>query len=537
VDWMDMKDGRKKMLHHPLLFCEFGGGIRLRKYQQQAARAIIDSVIKEKGYSFVVMFPRQSGKNELQAQIEAYLMTLLSDFDTEIVKVSPTWKPQSLNAMRRLERTLERNLLTENLWVKEQGYIYRLGSARIFFFSGQPEANIVGATASTLLEVDEAQDVQTAKFDKDIAPMAASTNATRVFWGTAWTSRTLLSRELQAAREAEHKDGIRRTFVLTAEDIAEEVPAYGIFVDQQVQKLGRTNPMVRTQYFSEEIDADGGMFPPARIASMQGTHPPLTAPRHGQTYAILLDIAGEDEGAADGEPDSLRNPGRDSTALTIIQIDHSTRADPILQASTYRAVHRCLWTGRSHTNLYAVIRSIIDTWKPSFTVVDATGVGEGLYAFLEKAYPARVIPYKFSSKSKSDLGWKFLTICDTGRWKEHTALTPAGVDFEDASRGSELNPPWVSNMDLLLSASRELQKTFFNQLSFMAYEIKAGPNKLMRWSVPDGTRDPATSDLVHDDLVISAALCAVLEDHNFAPTAPAFIIPASDPLEDLDHGF
>jgi len=33
----------------------------------------------------------------------------------------------------------------------------------------------------------------------------------------------------------------------------------------------------------------------------------------------------------------------------------------------------------------------------------------------------------------------------------------------------------------------------------------------MRWGVPDGTHDPQTGELMHDDLVLSAALCAVLD--------------------------
>ncbi len=54
----------------------------------------------------MVMFPRQSGKNELQAQVEAYLLAMYGDMDTEMVKVSPTYKPQTQNAMRRLQRVL-----------------------------------------------------------------------------------------------------------------------------------------------------------------------------------------------------------------------------------------------------------------------------------------------------------------------------------------------------------------------------------------------------------------------------------------------
>jgi len=212
----------KVVLKDVCLFVEHSSGLKLREYQVNVARVVAESVIFRQGKSFVVMFPRQSGKNELQAQIETYLLTLLSQIDCEIVKISPTWKPQSLNAMRRLQRVLENNILVQSMWKKESGYIYKIGKARIFFFSGSPEANIVGATAGHLLEVDEAQDVLVSKFDKDIAPMAASTNATRVFWGTAWTSDTLLARELRAAKDAEKRDGSRRVFVLTAEDVAKK---------------------------------------------------------------------------------------------------------------------------------------------------------------------------------------------------------------------------------------------------------------------------------------------------------------------------
>ncbi len=185
---MDLVLGLAHIYQHPLDFVEAGSGLKLRYYQQEAAIAIIDSVMQKKGMSFCVIFPRQSGKNELQAQIETYLLSACQLLDAEIVKVSPTWKPQTLNAMRRLERVIARNITTRGNWRKESGYIYRVGRARIFFLSGGPTANVVGATASTLLECDEAQDVTIEKWDKDFAPMAASTNATRVFWGTVWTS-------------------------------------------------------------------------------------------------------------------------------------------------------------------------------------------------------------------------------------------------------------------------------------------------------------------------------------------------------------
>ena len=161
------KDDFVWMMINPLAFCTTASGVTLRRYQEQVLTAVLDSIYRNLGLTFVVMFPRQSGKNELQAQLEVFLLALYERTGMEIVKVSPTWKPQSLNAMRRLERVLSRNRFTRRRWMRESGYIYRVGDARIFFLSGEPHANIVGATASLLLEVDEAQDVLTAKYDKE----------------------------------------------------------------------------------------------------------------------------------------------------------------------------------------------------------------------------------------------------------------------------------------------------------------------------------------------------------------------------------
>ena len=488
-------------------FCKEASNLCLREYQKAPAYAILQSIQQKAGRSFVIMFPRQSGKNELQAQLEAYLFCLYYIMHGEMVKVSPTWKPQTLNAMRRLERVLEQNLLTKRLWSKESGYIYRSGTSRLYFFSGQPRTNIVGATASLLLEVDEAQDILPAKFDKDIAPMAASTNATRIFWGTAWTSRTLLARELRACRKAEQEDGYKRVFIMTANEVRAEVPAYGAFVDDQVRRLGRNHPMVKTQYFSEEIDAEGGFFPPERCAMMKGTHPAQPGPEQGKLYAITLDLAGEDEAIiADpedmGETD-LSNPKRDSTALTVFEVDLDSINDPLINKPTYRVVFRKEWIGVKHSSLYGQIKAIAELFEIRFLVVDATGVGAGMTSFLAASLGEKVIPFDFNLTTKSALLWDFLGIIDGGRFKVHAGEAGA----------------------------------FWEQVEFCQFEILPGPQKRVKWGVPDGTRNPATGELVHDDQLISAALVSVLDAQDWTYSAPTFVINAPDPLDDLDKGF
>ena len=499
------------VLNDVVLFCEAISGLKLRSYQEEAARAIVDSVAYRKGLTFVVVFPRQSGKNELQAQIETYVMVTLNEFDTEIVKASPTWKPQTQNAMRRLERVLSRNLITDRRWAKESGYIYRFNQARIIFLSGGPQANVVGATANELLECDEAQDVQVDKWDKDFAPMAASTNATRVFWGTAWTAQSLLGRELRAARAAEQLDGVRRAFVLTADKVAQEVPAYGLYVAEQVRRHGRQHPLIKTQFFSEEITGEGGMFPYERLQLVRGTHHTCNSPQPGRTYAITIDLAGESSQntAHNSLQLSLFSQGepagqRDSTVLTIFEVDLSTLGDAQVQAPRYRVQRRMSWLGARQSDLYAQIWTVTEAWNARWLVIDATGLGAGMASFLSKTFPGKVRPFVFTQKSKSELGWKFLAAIETGRYQEAVETYP----------------------------------DFVAQAIYCQMEVLPGPQKVLRWGVPDGTRDELTNQLVHDDLVISAALCAVLDEQEWAITAPAMVVTGKDPLLEMDgEGF
>jgi hypothetical protein len=371
---------------------------------------------------------------------------------------------------------------------------------------------VAGATASLLLECDEAQDVLEAEWDKKFLPMGASTNVPVVYWGTAWTNRTLLAKTVRRLREQEQQDGQPRVFVVSPDQVRQVNPAYGRFVDRQVARLGRQHPLVRTQYFNEEIEGGGGMFPSARRALMRGRHRRRDAPEPEQVYALLLDVAGEDESAVGARTDlaALANPRRDATALTVVEVDLATRHDALIAAPTYRAVYRQRWMGTKHARLYAELRALAQHWQARYLVVDATGVGAGLAGFLAKALPAgTVVGFQFSSQTKSDLGWSFLSLCDAGRWQDYEV----GAGDADGL-------------------------AFWKELEFCQYEVLPGPARLMRWSVPDGTRDPASNELVHDDLLLSAALAAVLDQQPWhVDTGPTHIIRGRDPLEALSRGY
>jgi len=520
-------------------------GITLYPYQQEAASAIVNSVFNRDGMTFVIIFCRQSGKDETLAVVFLFLMSRFIEWGIDIVCAQPTFKPQTINAMERLKK---RGANFGRRLARTAGYIMRLGQARTCYFSAEPSANQVGATADRLLVMNEAQDIDPAVFDKRFSPMAASGYATKVFSGTSWTSSTLLAREKRAALEAEKKDGFKRVFMVDCSQVGRFNKYYQKHVAAETLKLGRNHPFIRTQYYCEEIDAQSGMFNAARRLLMLGDEPPqdsppsrggfeppsvASAPRGADALAnaasrrgvaFLLDVAGQDEARMSADEIApLTNPGRDSVSLTIATIDLSSLET--LQAPTYRFVNRQQWTGLNHLVIFGKLRSLMDAWQPQYMVMDATGVGEGLWAMLDKAYPGRVIPVKFSQQVKSELGWRFLAIIETGRVRDCTG--------ERASSDHRPRPP----QEGLTSTYDDFQSNSVRaQYDACQSEILPGPAKTLRWGVPEGTRG-TDGELIHDDYLLADALVAELDRLDWTIATEPQIVAAVDPLLSMERNF
>jgi hypothetical protein len=258
-------------------------------------------------------------------------------------------------------------------------------------------------------------------------------------------------------------------FFFTADDVRKAVPAYG-----------------------ETVDAQAGMFPAGRQALIRGSHAARTEAEPGKMYGFLIDVAGQDEWTGrlqaaavpagdmsrrqSREDDILMNPGRDSTFLKIVEVDNSTVK--LVGKPTYRAVFRMAWTGKSHVAVFGALKALVGQWKTRYIVIDATGVGEGLWSMLDNAYGEKtVLPVKFTAQLKSALGYGLLGMMDSGRYQEY----------------------------------HPFDETFQRQLDYCRSEILPGPGKLMRWGVPDGKRDRASGEPVHDDDLITSAMCAILD--------------------------
>jgi hypothetical protein len=387
---------------------------RLRPYQKEAAMAILESVFGKKGLTFSVEIARQGGKNELSAQLELLLLTLHIAQNKHLIKCSPTFKPQAVISMSRLKDRLN-DAGFSKIWSSEHGYIIKLGNARAFFLSADETSNVVGNTAHILLEVDEAQDVSKEKYSKEFKPMGATTNVTTVHYGTTWDDSTLLEEVKQTNLELERRDGVRRHFRYDWEEVAKYVPDYRAYVEGERERMGENHPLFLTQYRLLPVRGGGGFFNVQQREQLQGKHKRKRRGESGKIYVAGIDLAGEAEETEDFIKWTREH--RDATVVTIGELDF-TKSDNVNQEPTIKIVEHYSWTGRKHTELYAQLVDILkNVWQCRRIVVDATGVGEPVAAFLRKSLGSRVMPFKFTQKSKSELGFNLLAAVNAGRLK------------------------------------------------------------------------------------------------------------------------
>ena len=445
----------------------------LRPYQAEVARAVLASVAEGRGHSLTVLMPRQSGKNQLSAHLEAYLMTRCQRSGGSLVKCAPTYRPQILVSISRLLKALD-NPLTAGQWHRRDGYVVELGRASIAFYSAEPGANVVGGTATLLLECDEAQDVMADKWQKDFRPMGATANATSVLYGTPWTDDTLLARQIARNREAEAKDGVRRHFQVGWGEVARANPTYGRHVEAEIERLGEHHPIVRTQYLLQSVAGGGRFLDASQVELLLGAHPPEDRPSPRGigpgAYVAGVDVAGEDEEDPSGETVRF-NPRRDSTVLTIAYAAQVEVTPRVLEPS-FEVVRQYAWRGDRHRTLYPeILRLVGEHWRCRSVVVDATGVGGGLAAFLGAALGRSVVvPFRYTAATKSQLAYDFLAAVNGKRFTIH----------------AESADP----------AANDLRRELLRQCELAEYAMRA--NQVMSFFVPEHRG--------HDDLLNAAAL-------------------------------
>lgn len=507
---MSQATGVGAVLRRIELFSRHVLGMPLYEYQLAPLRAILESVLKEHGHDFLLIFPRQSGKNEAVAHLFVYLLNLLQRSGGSIVFAAIG--DGVGRGLRRLEERLD-NRWNRGQWTKSARPLRRaLGKAGVLFLSSHPQAYARGETARWLLVVDELQDNDAQHLEAVFEPMRAAYNATAVYLGTVRFSSDALWQKRQQLERQQAADGVQRVFLVPPHRVTRENKAYARFLQRKTAQLGHNHPIIKSEYYLQPIDAEGGLFPPRRRKLMRGRHPRLDEPRDGHTYVATLDVGGQDEGATSALA-QLKNPARDYTVATVFELERAQRTAP---GPTYRAVDvfvdhgsRHFQEGPGRPSLVQRLVAFLQRWRAAHVVGDATGVGEGVLDWLAAALgPSRVTPFRFTARSKAQLGNRFLSVVETGRFRYWAAdgnrrlLSDDGPQTADGALSDEppLSDAWW----------------FWQQCAHCIYEMPEGgtPERSLSWGVPASASisTPAGPKPVHDDRLVSAMLVAQYDE-------------------------
>lgn len=473
---------------HRRLELQPGEARPLKPWQVHLVNLIERKMAVKDGSTLTVRISRQAGKNEIAATVHDRHLLRKAGTGGNIVRAAPTFKPQIVTSKLRLETILERDpLMDRKAFRWREGYIATYGRATVTFMSSDPNARQEGATADELLDIDEAHLTNQEVYSERLAPMTASTNASKVMFGVAGQRDDLL----YATRERNMELGkMDDNIQITAERLSEIDEVYRGHYEARIEELGEGHPVIQTQYKLVDIDSLGGAFTHEHQKKLfSGEHPPMEAPlrRAGVHTVAVIDLAGEEEQPQDVE-EATNAKGRDPDCAVVMigEVDDTLRrADkPMLRiVKAYRWVGLPIQAapGDQRTSLQEMIMQVLGVWRPEATVVDARGLGISTASWLARVWNGTVVQYHATLPSTTeDLYWTWAYIntgqmqmyADDGspeyrqlkrevgwvRAKYSGEATSSRVNLQKPSKGQKID--MVKALTYLRLAAQELEGSY-----------------------------------------------------------------------------
>ena len=407
-------------------FCELYSGKTLFPYQEQFSKRVIRSILTNDGAEITALFSRQSGKSETIAVTVGGMMIILptlanmpmfaDDPRLEMFKdglwvgiFAPSQRQAQITYGRmkaRLQCKTARAVLEDDdfrlQFSTSNGQTVALTNGSFATaISASDGSNIEGESFKVII-CEECQDISNFKIQKAIHPMGAAYNASIIKIGTATTHKGDFYDAIQRnKKDAEIKSThIKNHFEYDYTIAAKYNPKYARYVEGEKKKLGENSDAFRMSYKLEWI-IERGMFIDIATFERNNTEPLLerTLSDMQSTHVAGIDIGGVN----------------DDTVVTVCEVDWNM---PVIMESrtdeetgediTYLAYNAYVvdWLRISnepdYEEQYPIIMDYLSHFKIARVVCDATreaAVAHRLRANLN----CEVIPYVFSSKSKSDL--------------------------------------------------------------------------------------------------------------------------------------
>lgn len=350
-----------------------------------------------------ILSARQTGKNETAAILQRRHLwrNQHSEYLSKWIRTAPTHEPQIVNSKKRLEELLqlgEKKVINHPLFLRKkletsEGYIWKIGNATVEFMSSGKHSNVVGATASECLDMDEAHKVSKPKFDEDFAPFTASTNAGTLLWGVAADGMDTIEwyRQHNIEMGNEHLN-----LYYPCEVWMESSETYRAHVESRVSALGWDHPIIKTQYRLLPVSQEGTFLNADQVRSLfDSDHDRQLAPRPDSQYEMLIDIAAGNE---DFNPerqfdlldtDSNDKTSTDSTVIWVYEVSDTKCKNQVFSIS--RVVNCYWWTGVPLPQQQGEIEKLMNYWRIGKVTVDGVGVGRQIAEALEQKFGVYIV--------------------------------------------------------------------------------------------------------------------------------------------------
>jgi hypothetical protein len=402
---------------------------QLTTYQAEVARAVLDSVLNDRGLTFTVEIPRGGGVRELSAQIEHLLLTLHLNDGANLLRIAP---PGSADTRERVVDALLEGT-PQGLWAAERKSV-RLGRSTLRFLTTDELGPALLQHGLGLIEVADAQLVSERVFDGWIRPLGDTARATTVLYGQPLNGETPFELTKQRNREAEVRDGLTRHFRVTHDEVGLAIPGFAREMADAKARLGAEHPDYQSAYLLRPTIAGTPLLSFDRVnAAESGSriHEPTgTCDTVASVVATRLPDATQ-------SPAVLVTGSPSATAVVTIAERGSEGELHVIDHRWVEAINAALLAKR--------VAKILNEWQPTRTAAeDDTGHGDDFREALTRAMGFTPIAWVRNSPSSaarrlSDL----LAALHTGRLTtyrfdgspEHRALrhelATAEIDYTD----------------------------------------------------------------------------------------------------------
>jgi len=425
-------------------FCAMYSGIKLFLYQEQFSKRLIRSLLENDGEELTALFARQIGKSETVAVTVGGVMIFLPHLatlpmfadDKRIQRFAdgvwvgifaPSLRQSQITFNRiraRLQsKTCKRILLDPEFalyFTTSNGQTCSLSNGSwATSLSASENSNIEGESLKLII-IEEAQDVSDFKIKKSIMPMGAFYNASIAKIGTSSTYKGDFFNSIDRNKKF-FENGqlhLKNHYEFDYKIGCKYNPSYAKYIEGEKFRYGEHSDEFRMSYKLEWLFERGSFIDDVLRYERDNGDPTKELEDYNRldSHVVGIDIAAK----------------TDSTVITVVKVDWE---NPVIDESRYNEetneteIFKAYYTdivcwkeifGEDYESQYHICMDFFKNFNIVRLVIDSTK--EASLADRFKAnVPFEVIPFVFSSQSKSDM-YKYLD----GEIKSKRAMFPRG---------------------------------------------------------------------------------------------------------------